>query len=331
MINTDDIIIAHSTNTATRHKATSGGIGSCILQELFNEGYINSAISYKFNKKLLQYQPQIINKAEDYTPVGSIYHEISLINFIKNNISNISSPFFCFALPCQVSPIKRMLEKHGIESFIAELTCSSQQSHEATQYLIKRAGIENAVIEDIRYRGNGWPGGVSILLKDNKRIFFDNNNSLWNEIFHSHLFIMQRCFFCSPQKATHSDIQFADPWGIDIPDGKQEGNTMCYVKSEKAAKILNTLVDKESIEYHKIKKQDFYKSQMGTIVRKNFNIRHTNLTRFTRNILQSKVYKKVLLQHPTFFKLHCIIYRVSFKILHKIAKTLNKKYLKTHE
>ena len=116
MIKPGEIIIAHSTDTTLRHPATSGGIGSCIVKVLFKEGYIKSAISYKFDKETLQYHPCIIDKAEDYTPSGSIYHEIELIDFIRKNIENIEPPFFCFALPCQVTPIKNILEKRGIES-----------------------------------------------------------------------------------------------------------------------------------------------------------------------------------------------------------------------
>ena len=331
MIGPDDYIIAHCTEAKTRHEATSGGVGSCILKELFKNESIKSAISYVFDSKALQYTPTIIYDAEAYSPCGSIYHEIPLLDFIKKNIGNITSPFLCFALPCQISPIKNLLNRHNIDSFIIELTCSSQQTHEATGYLLSRANINSEEIQNIRYRGLGWPSGINITLKDGKNIFFDNNNSLWTKIFHSHLFIMPRCFFCSPIKQTPSDIQIADPWGIDNPMMEKEGRTICYIKSEKAAKCINWLHDKQMIAYERIQEEAFYNSQIGTIIRKNFNIGHMRLTRITRNLFQSSFYRRVVLKHNAMFSLHCMIYKVLFRCLYKVEKSFRPAKLKRYK
>lgn len=226
MVETDNILLAFSTNTSTRHHSTSGGIGNSIVQHLFNTKRIKSAISFKFQQETLEYIPYIANDINEYKVLGSIYHEINLIRFIKENIGEIKSPFACFALPCQVTPILSILKKAKIEAYIIELTCSSQQSIEATQYLIKRSGISLNDIQDIKYRGGGWPSGIRIITKDNKEMFYHNNNSLWTKIFHSHLFIQSRCFFCSTEKRTGADLQLADPWGIDLIDSQTEGRSL---------------------------------------------------------------------------------------------------------
>lgn len=324
MIHKERSIIAYYADPAIRHQATSGGIGSGIIKELFNRKKINSAISYRFETNELKYIPRIITDSNSYTVSGSIYHEINLIGFIKENVGNIISPFACFSLPCQVEPIKRILEKHNIESYIIELTCSSQQSYEATEFLIKREGLKKEDISMIRYRGNGWPGGVTITTKGGKHFFFDNNNSIWTKIFHSHLFIMPRCFFCSPTKKTTSDIIIADPWNIDKPGEEKEGRTLCYIKTEKMASFLNEIFSDSLFSYEAIDNDALYNSQRGTIVRKKFNLKHNKLTRITKNLFTSRLYRSIALKNNTIFGVHCFIYKYVFKILHKIEKTINR-------
>ena len=150
MIQNNDIILAYSNASVVRKMATSGGIGSHVLQYLFATGAVRSAVSYEFDVCSLKYQPCVITSADDYQIVGSIYHEINLYKFIKENLHLIKSPFLCFALPCQVNPIKTLLDKQGIESYIIELTCSSQQTFEATEYLLQRVGVDKEQVLSIR-------------------------------------------------------------------------------------------------------------------------------------------------------------------------------------
>lgn len=319
MVKSGDILIAHSTDTGTRHNATSGGIGSAIIYYLFNTQRIKSTISFKYQPENLEYAPYIINDINDYNVSGSIYHEISLVKFIKENISKIEPPFACFALPCQVTPILNLLEKANIKAYVFELTCSSQQSIEATQYLVKRAGISPNEILNIKYRGGGWPGGIRITTKDKKEIFYHNNNSLWTKIFHSHLFIQPRCFFCGTDKGTNSDIQLADPWGIDSLNSQTDGRSMCYIKSGRIAAILTEMHDKGLISYEKSDKQNFIRSQAGTLIRKNYNLKHKRFTKFIKAIIQHPLYKKVVLSSNILFTAHCCLYKGMYRILHKIS------------
>lgn len=324
MINPSDTIIAYLTDKDIRHHATSGGIGSGVVKELFKRGLIKSAISHIYNQENHRYTPIIIHKEEDYVVSGSIYHEINLIKFVSENIKNIKSPFACFALPCQVTPIKHILDKHNIESYIIELTCSSQQSFEATEFLIKNCNLTTEQILSIRYRGGGWPGGITITLKNGTSVFLDNNTSLWTQIFHSHLFIMPRCFFCSPTRNTGSDLILADPWMIDQPAKEKEGRSLCRVKTPKMSSLLSYMANDGLIACEKRSEDDFRYSQMGTIIRKNFNFRHPKITRFTRDLLRNKPYRKIVLSNIYFFKLHCFVYKTIFRVLHKVDYIFNR-------
>ncbi|MBQ8867001.1 MAG: Coenzyme F420 hydrogenase/dehydrogenase, beta subunit C-terminal domain [Bacteroidaceae bacterium] len=325
MIQCNDIILAYSNDAEIRQRATSGGIGSTLVNRLFTQGRIRSAISFEYDSEQLKYMPRIVASAEEYAVSGSIYHEINLFAYIREHIEEIKSPFLCFALPCQVNPIKTLLDKEGIEAYIVELTCSSQQTFEATEYLLTRVGVLKSDVSSIRYRGEGWPGGVCITLNDGGTIRIPNNNSVWMSIFHSHLFIMPRCFFCRADRETASDIKLADPWGIDSPALEKLGRTFCHVKSERMASILNGMADEGLISYECRSEKEFLQSQHGTVVRKNYNLRHLWFAKMIKSVLNNKLYRKSVLTSSFLFDAHCFLYTYGCRCLYKIDQILGRK------
>lgn len=320
IIQCDDVILAYSNDVEIRYSATSGGIGSVLVHRMFERGIINSAISYEYNNKSLKYIPRIITSSKEYTVSGSIYHEISLYAYIREHINEIKSPFLCFALPCQVNPIKKLLDDNGIISYIIELTCSSQQSFEATEYMLKRVGVKKSDVSFLRYRGEGWPGGIRIELNNGTCVKVPNNDSVWTKIFHSHLFIMPRCFFCQPVRKTASDIKLADPWGIDFIGKETKGRSLCHVKSNNMAEILNEMFNDGLIVYENREKSDFLYSQRGIIARKKYNLRHPQITKWVKAILSNGLYRKIILSSTFFFRVHCYIYTHGYRYLYKMER-----------
>lgn len=296
--------IGYATDSTIRYKATSGGIGSAILKYLFENKVIQTSITFDYNNKDLQYVPRLIYKYEDYNITGSIYHEIKLIEFIKQNINEIQGVFACFVLPCQARAIRSILERAGIANFIIGLTCSSQQSIEATYYLLKQLQIKKEDVSKIQYRGNGWPSGIQIHLKDNTTKYIPNNNSIWSQIFHSRLFIQKKCFYCQNTLNVCSDITLADPWLKEYFSTEKEGLSIIICNTPKGTKLiedaqLNKYINIQPIDYNKATS-----SQKGTIKRKESYIKNKTLTRFMINIFSSTIYKKVILNSTILFQIH---------------------------
>ena len=96
-------------DSTVRYMATSGGVGSYLLKYLFDKGEIHTAITFDYDNEILKYVPRLIYKYEDYKMTGSIYHEINLIQFVKEHISEIKGEFACFVLPCQARAIRSIL------------------------------------------------------------------------------------------------------------------------------------------------------------------------------------------------------------------------------
>lgn len=302
-----DSYIGYSCDPDIRYKATSGRIGTSIIKYLFDKGIINTSITFDYDKSVLQYIPRLIYKYEDYNITGSIYHEVKLINYIRDNIENIKGGFACFVLPCQARAIRSLLNRHGIKCVLIGLTCSSQQDIEATYYLLNRLNINKKDVEYIQYRGNGWPSGIQIRLKNNTQKFIPNNNSIWTQIFHSRLFIQNRCFKCQDTLNVNSDIALADPWLKSYIENEKTGLSLVSLNTELGVKILKDMKTNDYIILNQISQNELKKSQLATIERKISYKNSRRIISIIDKVYKSNIYKKIIQLSPIFFKIHCKI------------------------
>lgn len=302
MINT---YIGYSTDPDIRHLATSGGVGSSMIKYLFECGKIKTSVSFLFDKDSLSYRPILIYRYEDYQICGSIYQEINLIQFIRNNTDNIKEGFACFCLPCQAKAIRSIVNRANHECFILGLTCSSQQSLEATTYLLSRLHIDKQTVLSLQYRGNGWPSGIEIRRNSLPTVKVANNNSIWTKIFHSRLFIQPRCFHCKNTLNDFSDISLADPWLKEYIETDKEGYTLLATNTIKGDNFLTEANTKGYLHTKNISKNKLLKSQQSTIVRKSSYERNPILLKSMLTIINLPIYRKLSTQYPVLFDLHC--------------------------
>ncbi len=297
--------IGHAMDENCRFNGAGGGVVSTLIKYLFDKHLISTAISFSFNEETLRYIPKFIYSFNEYETVGSIYHEIDLIRFIKQNTEKIHGTFACCSLPCQSKGIRSIVEAAGHHCFIIGLVCSSQQSFEATEFLLTRLHIRLSDVYKIRYRGGGWPGGIRITMKDKTEKFIPNGGSLWTQIFHSRLFVMPRCLYCSDTFNKDSDIAVADPWIKEYLETESIGKTLIFDTNEKWTEILAVMALENYIDYFPVCENTAIFSQMGTIRRKEAYLKNGFLRRTLLKMNKSRRYKAVIRACPALFSIHC--------------------------
>jgi coenzyme F420-reducing hydrogenase beta subunit len=299
--------ILHSSNNELRYKGSSGGVITHIIEYLFKTKQVNCSLNFKFSGLNL-FEPTLIHSYLDYIHSGSVYHDINLYNFIKENILKIEPPIVISCLPCQVLPIRRLLNKKGIESIIISLVCSGQLEKEATYYFLKKNNIDISKVTNFRYRGNGWPSGMQITTDSNK-YFFHNNNSKWLDIFHSQVFTLNRCFSCKDTFGMLADFTIADPWLERYVKNDKIGSSITVAHNENAEKLILDMIENKKLDLvEEISNDETIFSQKGTIQKKYIFIKYKVLIRLLVKIFKSKYYKKYFFYFSTlhrkiFFKL----------------------------
>jgi coenzyme F420-reducing hydrogenase beta subunit len=262
--------------------------------------------SFRFTGLTKHYSPVLIEQFSEYNICASIYHEMDMQKFYRKTFceSNRGKSIVVTTLPCQTPLVRSLAKKYGISVIVIGLTCSSQQSFEATQYLMKRKSISIDNLKKIQYRGNGWPSGVQLTQKDNTIVSVPNRGSIWTTIFHSRLFIPTRCFKCQDTLNSKSDVILADPWLKDQILTETIGKTLFASYTMLGENLLNKAISKGYIEAQAISSSLLYQSQESTILRKEGYKRFHRYRNVLIKICKNKVYKYLVLKSPILFHMH---------------------------
>lgn len=297
-----------------RFASSSGGIGTAIIKYLLESGKYGTSMTFVFNTDDCKYEPKLIYDFSEYNNCGSVYQDVDVINFIKDNRCCIKNGIVVTCMPCQVNAIRSILNRNNIKCFIVSLCCSGQTTIQGTWLYYKLLGVEKANVCNIQYRGNGWPSGIQILLKHGGVIKKDNYTYPWNLIHKSLLYRPKRCLFCTIKTNPNSDVSLADPWLKEYIGNDKMGNSIVITNLD-GDRVLKEMLDANLLSLKKVTKELYVKSQLGTIEYKAQSKKHVFFNKLVgRMAVEGSIYKNIVTSSVFFLKLH-----VKFiSLIHKI-------------
>lgn len=299
--------IGYCTNENTRYRSSSGGIGSALIKYLLESGEYGTAMTFYFDRERCQYDIKLIYDISDYNNCGSIYQDTDTIAFIRNNISNIRKGIIITCMPCQVRPIRSILERNKIKHCIISLCCSGQTTIQGTWCYYRLLGINKENVKCMQYRGNGWPSGIQIELKNGTIIKRDNYTYPWTLMHQSLLYRPKRCLSCTIKSSDNADVTLADPWLKGYVEVDSVGNSL-VICNPKGYSIFNELCKKNLISLIEIDEKTYIQSQKGTIQIKSKANTYKSFNKIISKMSkEGSVYKRVFTSSATMLKIHCKI------------------------
>ena len=138
------------------------------------------------------------NKAELIQGIGSKYCPIPC-NLLLKKILCQEGQYLVIGLPCHIQGVRKASIKnkrlHDRVSLYFGLACNHSPTFYATKYLLIKLGISENMIEQISYRGNGYPGGMTIQLKDGTKKFVPlSHKDYWGFVFNRVFLVL--CLYC---------------------------------------------------------------------------------------------------------------------------------------
>lgn len=296
--------IGCTTDTELRYKASSGGLGSAIIKYLLSTGTFGTSMTFIFNRKECKYVPKLIYDFSDYNNCGSVYQDVDIIGFIKDNISSIKSDIVVTCMPCQVKAIRSILSKKGINCFIISLCCSGQTTVQGTWCYYRLLGINKDDVTCIQYRGNGWPSGIQIEMRDGTIIKRDNYTHPWTLMHESLLFRPQRCLACTFKSSKEADVTLADPWLKEYIGVDNIGNSV-VICNQIGYSVVNDMFEKSLLNLKEVDKDTYIMSQLGTIQIKSQANRYRAFNKLVSKMgKDGSLYKRVACSSVFMMKLH---------------------------
>ncbi len=149
------------------------------------------------------------------------------------------APCVFIGKPCDVVALRKaQLLKPELDNKVGiaiGIFCAGTPSTQGTLDLLQRISIVPEQIEQIRYRGKGWPGKFSIKLKGEAQ----PREALtymeaWGFI---QKYRPYRCYLCPDGTGEFADIACGDPWYRRIEEGEQ-GHSLALVRTERGREML---------------------------------------------------------------------------------------------
>ena len=292
--------IGHAADPSIRYKSASGGLVTALLIFAIEEGIIDGALITKMSDKnplepevfITRSREEIISASKSkYCPVPA---NIAIKEILKQD-----GKFAVVGLPCHIHGIRKaeMLNKK-LRKIVLHLglMCNHAPTFSATEYLLQKMNVGKEDVKKIDYRGEGWPGGMSITLKNEERIFIPMfSNLYWGAVFQSY-FIPIRCALCSDKICELSDISFGDAWLPEL-SGDRLGESIIVSRNRVSEELLQNAISKKKIELYETDSDKVLQSQGLRSVKKRINARISVFNGLSKKV---PIYNQKLLESDLF-------------------------------
>lgn len=234
-------LLGYACDEQTRHRASSGGIGTALMRYLLSTPEFGTALSFEFSPEECRYKPRLAYSPDEIRVCGSIYQDIDIVGFLRENLDSIKGGIVLSCSPCHVLLARNLLQKQGVPCFIISYNCSGQTTIEGTWKYYDLVGIKKEDVQYMQYRGNGWPSGIQIWLRNGELKKFDNYAEPWSTLHRSNLYRPKRCFYCTLDTGRLADIALADPWLNRFKECDKIGTSLVLPFSQLGFSVLQTM------------------------------------------------------------------------------------------
>ena len=236
--------VGHSNDGYIRYNSSSGGIVPQLLVLALETGMVDGALVTRMRKDSpLVPEPFIARTKEEIISASKSKYCPVATNEALKCIFKENGRFAVVGLPCHIHGIRKAEEnvkvlKDKIVLHVG-LMCSHTVNFFGTEFLLKKLGIRREQVEEIYYRGSGWPGSMLIKLKNHSNLsipYVGKWKAYW-PVFSSFFFTPPRCLMCPDETNELADISLGDAW---LPELKNErnGESIIIARTKKGEEIL---------------------------------------------------------------------------------------------
>jgi coenzyme F420 hydrogenase subunit beta len=224
-----------------RYQGSSGGVASalalyCIEKEdMESVLHVGADTSHPHANKTVFSR----NRADLLSRTGSRYSPASPCDSLQL-METSARPCAFVGKPCDISGLRKaqglrpeLDKKTGIAIGIF---CAGTPSTQGTLDLLDKCHMNPRDVEEIRYRGKGWPGMATVRLKgDAKPSYQFSYKESWGFM---QKYRPYRCYLCPDGTSEFADISCGDPWYRQIKED-EKGYSLVIVRTERGRTILH--------------------------------------------------------------------------------------------
>ena len=264
------VFVGRATDPDILKNATAGGIVTALLTSAMNNKIIDSCLEVKADESdPFKSQAVIITNIEDVRGVaGSRYLPVELSPAIKKLCVDVTLKRTAIVgLPCQLAGVNLaktlVTELEQKIAFTIGLFCKQTKDLRFTDLILRTMKLSKEQVRNIKYRSNGWPGDVTVVLKNGevKTRPCGAFNALWGTLSCSPAF----CLTCTNPLAETADIAIGDAWLPRYITSKKR-SSLIVIRTQRGMDIVNRAVVDQVVELEEINPEEVLDTQPKFII-----------------------------------------------------------------
>jgi len=259
--------IGHSNSRGVRYNSSSGGMATQLAIFALEKGLIDGALVVRMRKdRSLEPEPFIAKTREEVISSSKSKYCPVAANEALKQVFKEDGRFAVVGLPCHIHGIRKaeklskILEKRIVLHI--GLMCSHTVNFAGTEFLLEKTHIRKELVTELNYRGRGWPGSMSIRVRDYPELtipYLGSWNAYW-PIFSSFFFTPMRCIMCSDETNELADISLGDAWLPEL-ESEKSGQSIIIARTKKAEDILALMGSAKAISIRRVDPEKVKQSQ----------------------------------------------------------------------
>lgn len=238
-----------------RYRGSSGGVVTGLALYCVEQGAMAGALHVRAREDAPLLNETVLShdRASLIRGAGSRYSPASPCEEL-GQIEAASAPCVFIGKPCDVAAVtKARAERPDLDRNLGltiAIFCAGTPSLQGTVELARRLGAQDPrQIEEIRYRGHGWPGEITARWRDS-----ETGESVTNSVSYAdgwgntlQKFRQWRCHVCADHTGESADVSVGDPWYRPVQSG-EPGRSLVLVRTERGRQLVREAVARGYLE-----------------------------------------------------------------------------------
>jgi len=232
----------YATEPEIRFRGSSGGLASALALYCIEKERMHGLLHIGADP-VRPYQNRTVlsrSRGEVLSRTGSRYSPASPCDGLAL-IETAPGACVFIGKPCDVAGLRKARALRpaldGNVGLSIGIFCAGTPSTQGTLDLLATVKAYPEDVEEIRYRGNGWPGTFSVRVKgeEHPRELLTYMDA-WGFV---QKYRPYRCYLCPDGTSEFADLSCGDPWHRQVKEGEQ-GYSLVLVRTERGRQILQS-------------------------------------------------------------------------------------------
>lgn len=228
-----------------RWKGSSGGAATALALFALERREMHGVLHINARADVPWLNETVLSRSRDelVAATGSRYAPASPGDGLQR-VVDAPGPCLMIGKPCDVAGARRAARirpdlDRNLGMTIA-IFCAGAPSTAGTLEMLSRMGFEDPnAVDEVRYRGEGWPGHARANGRDGRKSTLTYEQS-WGEILNQYR--PWRCYVCPDHTGEFADIAVGDPWYHEIPKDAP-GRSLIVARTRRGREFVRHAVE----------------------------------------------------------------------------------------